>query len=41
MKAARVQALAAAVEHQGEHLVTFDRGLRELLGRARPTVLQA
>jgi toxin-antitoxin system PIN domain toxin len=31
--------LAAAVEQQGEHLVTFDRDFRRLLGRGRLTVL--
>jgi predicted nucleic acid-binding protein len=33
--------LAAAVEQQGEHLVSFDRDFRKLLGRARFTLLQA
>jgi toxin-antitoxin system PIN domain toxin len=31
--------LAAAVEHQGEHLVSFDRDLRRLLPRSRFTLL--
>lgn len=31
--------LAAAVEHLGEHLVSFDRDFRKLLGRARFTLL--
>jgi toxin-antitoxin system PIN domain toxin len=31
--------LAAAVDQLGEHLVTFDRGFRKLLGRARFTLL--
>ena len=33
--------LAAAVEQQGEHLVSFDRDFKRLLGRARFTLLQA
>lgn len=33
--------LAAAVDHLGEHLVSFDRDFRKLLGRARFTLLQA
>lgn len=33
--------LAAAVEHQGEHLVSFDRDFKKLLGRARFTLLEA
>ncbi len=33
--------LAAAVEHLGEHLVSFDRDFKKLLGRARFTLLQA
>lgn len=33
--------LASAVDHQGEHLVSFDRDFRKLLGRARFTLLQA
>jgi predicted nucleic acid-binding protein len=33
--------LAAAVDQAGEHLVTFDRDFRKLLGRARLTLLQA
>jgi len=32
--------LAAAVEQQGEHLVTFDRDFRKLLGSARFTLLR-
>jgi uncharacterized protein len=32
--------LAAAVEHRGEHLVSFDRDFRKLLGRARFTLLE-
>lgn len=31
--------IAAAVEHLGEHLVTFDRDFRRLLGRSRLTLL--
>lgn len=31
--------LAAAVEQQGEHLVSFDRDFRKLLGRGRWTLL--
>ena len=31
--------LCAAVEHQGEHLVSFDRDFKKLLGRARFTLL--
>lgn len=31
--------LAAAVEHLGELLVSFDRDFRKLLGRARLTLL--
>lgn len=31
--------LAAAVDHLGEHLVSFDRDFRKLLGRARFTLL--
>jgi hypothetical protein len=31
--------LAAAVDHVGEHLVTFDRDFRKLVGRSRLTVL--
>ena len=31
--------LAAAVEHLGEHLVSFDRGFRRLLPRSRFTLL--
>jgi uncharacterized protein len=33
--------LAAAVEQGGEHLVSFDRDFRKLLGRARFTLLEA
>ena len=33
--------LAAAVDHQGEHLVSFDRDFKKLLGRARFTLLEA
>jgi toxin-antitoxin system PIN domain toxin len=33
--------LAAAVEHQAEHLVSFDRDFRKLLPRARFTHLKA
>ena len=33
--------LAAVVLHMGEHLVTFDRGLKQLLPRERLTVLAA
>jgi uncharacterized protein len=33
--------LAAAVEQHGEHLVSFDRDFKKLLGRARLTLLQA
>jgi len=33
--------LAAAVEQLGEHLVSFDRDFKRLLGRARFTLLQA
>ena len=33
--------LAAAVDQQGEHLVSFDRDFKKLLGRARFTLLQA
>ena len=33
--------LAAAVEQLGEHLVSFDRDFKKLLGRARFTLLQA
>jgi hypothetical protein len=33
--------LAAAIDHQGEHLVSFDRDFRTLLGRARFTLLEA
>lgn len=32
--------LAAATVDQGEHLVSFDRGLRKLLGRAQFTLLE-
>lgn len=32
--------LAAAVEQQGEHLVSFDRGFRRLLPRNRITLLE-
>ena len=32
--------LSAAVEHLGEHLVSFDRDFRRLLGRARFTLLE-
>ncbi len=32
--------LAAAVDQQGEHLVSFDRDFKKLLGRARFTLLQ-
>ena len=32
--------LAAAVSQQGEHLVTFDKGLRRLLSRTQLTVLR-
>jgi toxin-antitoxin system PIN domain toxin len=32
--------LAAAVDQLGEHLVSFDRDFRKLLGRARFTLLQ-
>jgi toxin-antitoxin system PIN domain toxin len=32
--------LAAAVEQQGEHLVSFDRDFRKLLGRGRLTLLK-
>ena len=31
--------LAAAVEHAGEHLASFDRDFRKLLGRGRFTLL--
>ena len=31
--------LAAAVTHQGEHLVSFDRDFRKLLGRGQFTLL--
>ena len=31
--------LSAAVEHMGEHLVSFDRDFKKLLGRARLTLL--
>lgn len=31
--------LSAAVAHQGEHFVTFDRGFRKLLARSRFTLL--
>ena len=31
--------LSAAVEHLGEHLVSFDRDFKRLLGRARFTLL--
>lgn len=31
--------IAAAVEHLGEHLVSFDRDFRRLLGRSRLTLL--
>jgi hypothetical protein len=31
--------LAAAVAHMGEHLVSFDRGFRRLLGRGQFTLL--
>lgn len=33
--------LAAAVDEQGEHLVSFDRDFKKLLGRARFTLLEA
>lgn len=33
--------LAAAVEDAGEHLVSFDRNFKKLLGRQRLTLLQA
>ena len=33
--------LAAAVEQQGEHLVSFDRDFKKLLGRGRFTLLAA
>jgi uncharacterized protein len=33
--------LAAAVEQSGEHLVSFDRDFRKLLGRGRFTLLEA
>lgn len=33
--------LAAAVDHLGEHLVSFDRDFKKLLARARFTLLQA
>ncbi len=33
--------LAAAVDQLGEHLVSFDRDFKKLLGRARFTLLQA
>lgn len=33
--------LAAAVDHLGEHLVSFDRDLKKLLGRSRFTLLQS
>ena len=33
--------LAAAVDQQGEHLVSFDRDFKKLLGRARFTLLQS
>jgi uncharacterized protein len=33
--------LAAATLHLGEHLVSFDRGFRRLLGRSQFTLLQA
>ncbi|MBV8123470.1 MAG: PIN domain-containing protein [Burkholderiaceae bacterium] len=33
--------LAAAVEQLGEHLVSFDRDFKKLLGRARFTLLRA
>jgi uncharacterized protein len=33
--------LAAAVEQLGEHLVSFDRDFKKLLGRARFSLLQA
>ena len=32
--------LSAAVEHLGEHLVSFDRDFKRLLGRARLTLLE-
>lgn len=32
--------LAAATIHLGEHLVSFDRGLRKLLGRSQFTLLE-
>ncbi len=32
--------LSAAVEHLGEHLVSFDRDFRKLLGRSRFTLLE-
>jgi predicted nucleic acid-binding protein len=32
--------LAAAVEHLGEHLVSFDRDFKKLMGRARFTLLE-
>ena len=32
--------LAAATMHLGEHLVSFDRGLRKLIGRSRFTLLE-
>ena len=33
--------LAAATIHLGEHLVSFDRGLKKLMGRSQLTVLEA
>ncbi|GAP38559.1 toxin 1, PIN domain [Piscinibacter sakaiensis] len=33
--------LSAAVAHRGEHLVTFDRDFRKLLGRSQFTLLAA
>jgi uncharacterized protein len=33
--------LAAATLHVGEHLVTFDRGFRRLIGRSQLTVVDA
>ena len=33
--------LAAATIHLGEHLVSFDRGLRKLIGRSQFTLLEA
>ena len=33
--------LAAAVDHLGEHLVSFDRDFKKLLARSRFTLLQS